>query len=95
MALKAYAIIMHINVPKVLYPYILYIFYNYCYHIQIDTGINSSVMRNVICAMKFKMIFYFLLVNKIFVILESKILNYMSNMIIFVMYNTSVPHLTI
>jgi hypothetical protein len=41
------------------------------------------------------MIFYFSLMNKKFVILEYKVLNYMSNMIIFVMYNTSVLHLTI
>jgi len=41
------------------------------------------------------MVFYFLLVNIKFVILEFKILNYTSNMIIFVTYNTSVPRLTI
>ena len=51
MALKAYAIIMHINLSTVLF--YSYTFYNYCYHTQIDTGINSSVMRNVVCAVKF------------------------------------------
>ena len=30
-----------------------YTFYNYCYHIHIDTCINSLLMRNVVCATKF------------------------------------------
>lgn len=53
-----------------------YTLYNYCYHIQIDTGINSSVMRNVICAMKFNNDLSFLTFCKTGI----QILNYMTEL---------------